>query len=110
MGADAKRKEARKRKFGTQTADARPDGGIDLEVEGGGIVEPAKKKQKQVPSSPEVSNSPPSAAEDEGGGDEKTVNDAGKNEGDDSAATQKAQRFIVFIGLPSFCSYVVPVI
>lgn len=95
MGADAKRKEARKRKFDTQTFDTRSHDDIQSGMEG---AQSPKKKQKQVPQSLERSESSPRTAEAEDAGDEETAKDADGEKVDEIAATQKAQRFIVFIG------------
>ncbi|KAK3172774.1 hypothetical protein OEA41_006099 [Lepraria neglecta] len=80
MPADTKRKEARKRKFGAQTTESLPGGGVNIEVEHNTAEEPPRKKAKQAESSQEASEITTAAA---------------KNEAE---APQKAQRFIVFIG------------
>lgn len=85
MGADLKRKEARKRKFGSQESESLFD------------TVPPKKKSKQAPplpsSSERISTAGKSAAGKVAVVEEST--DGGKEE---NLATQKAQRFIVFIG------------
>ena len=81
MPADTKRKEARKRKFGAQTTGSLPGGGVNIEVEHNSAEEPPRKKAKQAESSQEASEITTAAA---------------KNEAE---APQKAQRFIVFIGM-----------
>lgn len=83
MPADAKRKEARKRKFGTQTTQPEPAGALNIEQERSNTVVPPPKRSKRAQSSPQ--------------GSEHTI--AGdKDGGHEGQALQKAQRFIVFIG------------
>ena len=92
MGADLKRKEARKRKFGGQESESLFD------------TVPPKKKSKQAPplpsSSERISTAGKSAAGKVAVVEEST--DGGKEE---NLATQKAQRFIVFIGPSTLCQY-----
>lgn len=73
MPADAKRKEARKRKFGTQTTEPAPENSSS-------IGEPPKKRSKGIQSSQQGSEDNILTARDEG------------------QAPRKAQRFIVFVG------------
>ena len=98
MGADIKRKEARKRRFEGQNCVSRPGAGIQLN-EGTSPDHPTKKKSKHTLGSPVFSKSIKTA--------EKVIagnlpvagrsTDWGK-EDSASTATQKVQRFIVFIG------------
>ena len=84
MPADAKRKEARKRRFGTQTNESKPEptpaGTLNVEQDWSSMVVPPKKRSKRVQSSQQGSDHNISTDKDEG------------------QALQKAQRFIVFIG------------
>ena len=88
MPADAKRKEARKRKFGTQTTEPKPEpkpaGTLNVEQDRSNMVEPPKKRSKRVHLSEQGSEHNISKDKDEG------------------QALQKAQRFIVFIGTHLF--------
>ena len=88
MPADAKRREARKRKFGTQKAEVPPDGGLNIELDsnnGEEREEPPKKKSKLAETS------------------QAAVEDEYTLEENDAQAPQKAQRFIVFIGTRHSC-------
>lgn len=84
MPADAKRKEARKRKFDTQTIEPKPEpkpaGTLNVEQDRSNMVVAPKKRSKRVQSSRQGSEHNVSTDKDEG------------------QALQKAQRFIVFIG------------
>ena len=86
MPADAKRKEARKRKFGTQTTKPKPKpepepaGTLNVEQESSSMAVSPKKRSKRVQSSQK--------------GSEHTIS----TDKDEAPALQKAQRFIVFIG------------
>ena len=86
MPADAKRKEARKRKFGTQTTEPKPEpepkpaGTPYVEQERSNTVVPPPKRSKRVQSSQQ--------------GSEYTIS----TDKDEGQAVQKAQRFIVFVG------------
>ena len=86
MPADAKRKEARKRKFGTQTTEPAPEPAstLNIEQESSGIVVLPKKKSKGIQSSQQGSEHNNSTAKDEG------------------PTPRKAQRFIVFVGTYQF--------
>lgn len=90
MVADARRKEARKRKFGANTSERRSITSFGQENEAGG---PANKKSK-----PDVSNpgAPPNATEN----DETscTLVETDKVADNLDSASAKNQRFIVFIG------------
>ena len=88
MGANLKRKEARKRKF-RQDSEYLLDDGIKLDFEGSSADEPPRKKSKQAPLPPLPSEKTSAARKS----DEST--EQGKEE---KAAIRKAQRFIVFIG------------
>lgn len=86
MPADAKRKEARKRKFGTQMTEpkpkpeSKPAGTLNVEQERSSMVVPPKKRSKRAQLSQQ--------------GSEHTIS----TDKDEGQALQKAQRFIVFIG------------
>ena len=84
MPADAKRKEARKRKFGTQTTEPRsepnPAGTLDVEQEKSNTVLPPPKRSKRIQSSQQ-------------GSEHIILTDKGEGQ-----AAQKTQRFIVFVG------------
>lgn len=103
MGADSKRKQARRRKFGGQESEPLLDTGINLDLKDTSANEPPKKKSKQAPpprSSPEDRfPAGKGAAGNVAVVDEST--DWGKEE---NLAAQKARRFIVFIG-PSTLEY-----
>ena len=93
MPADAKRKEARKRKFGTQTTEPRPEaksaGRLNVEQESSNTVVPPPKRSKRKESSQQGSEHAITTDKDEG------------------QAPQKAQRFIVFIGTYLFLRLIV---
>lgn len=90
MGANLKRKEARKRKFG-QDSEYSLDDAIRLDFEGSSADEPPRKRSKQASLPPFSSEKTPAARTSAAGKvDEST--EQGR------AAIQKAQRFIVFIG------------
>ncbi len=98
MGADLKRKEARKRMFGSQNRDFLFDANVQLDLEDTSGNEPPKKKSKQALPLPSSSGEIPTAGKNAVGKvavvEEST--DHGKEE---KSGNQKAQRFIVFIGL-----------
>lgn len=86
MPADTKRKEARKRKFGAQTAESQLEDGVNIELDSSKAEEPPTKKAKQTETSQEAPKSPPTTTESA------------------EAQTQpKTQRFIVFIGTSLPC-------
>ena len=99
MGADLKRKEARKRKFENQNSESLFDAGVKLDLEDSPASESPKKKSKQVPPPPSSSEEIPAAGK-VAVVDEST--DQGKEE---NPANQKAQRFIVFIGPSTLFKY-----
>ena len=95
MGADIKRKEARKRKFRGQNNESLLEAGVKMNLEGTSADEPAKKKSKQAP--------PPSSRNvytlEKNTIGKVAVADESTEQGiEEHLATQKAQRFIVFIG------------
>ncbi len=98
MGADLKRREDRKRKFGGQSRDILFDADVQLDLEDTSANESLKKKSKQALPPPSSSEEIPTAEKDAAGKvavvEEST--DQGKEE---KSVNQKAQRFIVFIGL-----------
>lgn len=85
MGADFKRKEARKRKFGCQNYLSPPNAGVQLDSSPNHTPVPSKNMITAV-----KVMAGPSAVTDQS---MDTVREA--------VATQKAQRFIVFIGQSS---------
>lgn len=105
MGADAKRKESRKRKFGAQMTELQSDSTMGLGSEKVEIEEPAKKKIKRVSQSLLDVNIDPAAEGDEGdeAGEIQIVSDSAEQDGEQAVVTQKTQRFIVFIGMSSLC-------
>lgn len=92
-----KRKEARKRKFGGQNSDILPGAGVRLDLEGISTDEPPTKKSKKVPLPPCSSEGIPSDEKNAAGKD-AVVDESTDQRIEKSSATQKAQRFIVFIG------------
>ncbi|KAL2037908.1 hypothetical protein N7G274_009383 [Stereocaulon virgatum] len=80
MPADTKRKEARKRKFGAQTAESQLDYGVNMELDSSKVEEPPTKKAKQAQPFQKAL-------------DTTTTADNAK-----AQAQPKPQRFIVFIG------------
>ena len=99
MGADLKRKEARKRKFGGQNSETLIDAGIQCNIEGTSVGDPSHKKLKQAP--PPTSSRILLVAEGNTAGKVAVVNDAMYQRREESP-TQKSQRFIVFIGPSTF--------
>ena len=85
MGADLKRKEARKRRFGGQNYLSLPDAGVQLDLENTSPNHTPQDMSEQALPPPVASKNLITAV--------KSV-DAGR----EAVATQKAQRFIVFIG------------
>lgn len=100
MGANPKRKEARKRKFG-QDSEHIQDDGIKVNLEANSANEPPMKKSKQTSLPTIPSDQIPAAGKD--AADKVAVvdrsTDQEQEEREEKAATQKTQRFIVFIGL-----------
>ena len=98
MGADIKRKEARKKKFEGQNCVSLPDAGIQLN-EGTSPDHPLKKKSQHTLGSPVFSKS--IKTEEKVIAGKPAVADRSRNWGEEDSAstpTQKVQRFIVFIG------------
>lgn len=97
MGADVKRKQARKRKFGSQNSESQPGAGVKLDLEGISTDEPPTKKSKKAPFSPSSSEDIPT---DEKIAAPKTavVDEPTDKRTEENSATHKPQRFIVFIG------------
>lgn len=83
MGADLKRKEARKRKFSTFTSQT------------------SRKRPKQIPAGPQALGN--ALAEQGNDASKATATGGFTGQGEAPRPSQKAQRFIVFIG--SFSSY-----
>ena len=97
MGANPKRKEARKRKFG-QYSEYLQDDGTNSILEASSADEPSMKKSKQTCLPPIPSEKIPAVGKDAAG--KIAIVDRSTDQGiEGKAATQKAQRFIVFIGL-----------
>lgn len=97
MGADTKRREARKRKFGAYASQKPQITASQLEHKGSVAAEPPKKKCKQCISTPTSLQA--SAVENvETGCIPITTDMVAENQG---SALVKVQRFIVFIG-PTF--------
>lgn len=96
MGANPKRKEARKRKFG-QDSEYLLDDGIKLALEGSSADEPPMKKSKLALLPPFLSEKIPAAAQNTAGKVAVVVESTNQGK-EGKAATRKAQRFIVFIG------------
>ncbi len=96
MGADAKRKEARKRKFGIVATASLCNTAPTSENNAAVVYEPRKKrKESQEPSTKADARSP--IAENEQAENATTLSNAA-SQGQDTAI-EKTQRFIVFIGL-----------
>ena len=104
MGADLKRKGARKRKFGGQNSESLLDTGVKLDFEGTSANEPPKKKSKQAPLAPSSSESI-FMAEKITAGKVAVVVESTDQGTEETSPTQKAQRFIVFIGPSSLFRY-----
>lgn len=104
MGSDLKRKEARKRKFEGQHSESLLDAGVKSGLEGTSAGGPLQKKSNQAPPPPSSLERIPTAEKiatrKVAVVDEST--DQGKEE---ESATQKAQRFIVFIGPSTLFKY-----
>lgn len=96
MGANLKRKEARKRKFG-QDSEHLLDDNIRLDFEGSSAEELPRKKSKQAPSPPFPLEKTPAASK-AAAGKVAAIDKSTEQEETEKAAIQKAQRFIVFIG------------
>lgn len=98
MGADLKRKEARKRKFEGGQGSSPLDADFRLELEGISENNPPSKKIKRAapsPSSQEYLTTKKDAAGKIPNVDKSISMDLGSG---DRLATQKSQRFILFIG------------
>ena len=94
MGADLKRKEARKRMFGSQNRDS---ANVQLDLEDTSANEPPRKKSKQALPPPSSSQEIPTAGGNAAG--KVAVVEQSTDQGKEGkSANQKAQRFIVFIG------------
>jgi hypothetical protein len=101
MGADAKRKDARKCRFGNQTAQ-NDDGPTIPSSEGVGTEEFAKKKAKRVSQTLPYTRRDP-AIEGNEAGDYAVAIIPAEQRDRQTTTTQRAQRFIVFIGMFSPC-------
>lgn len=99
MGADFKRKEARKRKFGCQNYLSLPDAGVQLDLEGTSPNHTAQEMSEQALAPPVPSNNMITAVKVMAG--KSAVTDQSMDTVREAVATQKAQRFIVFIGQSS---------
>ena len=104
MGADIKRKAARKRKFGGQNSDSLLGAGDRLDLEGISTDEPPTKKSKKA--SPPISSSEDIPAHKKYAAGKAAVVDESMDQGkEENSAIQKAQRFIVFIGPSTLSNY-----
>ena len=99
MGADFKRKEARKRKFGGQNYSSPPDAGVQLDLEGTSPKHTSQKMSEQELPPPVPSKNLITAVKAMAG--KSAVTDQSMDAGREAVATHKAQRFIVFIGQSS---------
>ena len=98
MGADLKRKEARKKKFRGQDCLSLSDAGVQVDLEGTLPEHPPNQKLKQAPRLPVSSGNPvPSIAAEKVTAAKFAVLDESTDQGGESAP-QKVQRFVVFIG------------
>ena len=100
MGADLKRKQARKKKFEGQNCDSPSDVGVQLDFEGTALDHPPKKKSKQTVQ-PLIAHSENTTTAEEVTAGKVAVVDGSMScdrEEPASTAVNKAQRFIVFIG------------
>lgn len=104
MGADLKRKEARKRKFESQNSESSFDAGIKMDLEDSQASESPKKKSKQMPPSPSPSEEIPTA-EKSAAGKVAVVDESTDQAKEENPAKRKAQRFIVFIGPSNLFKY-----
>lgn len=99
MGADFKRKEARKRKFGCQNYLSPLDAGMQLDLEGTSPNDTPQKMSEQALPPPVPSKNMITAVKVMAG--KSVVTDQSMDTVREAVATQKAQRFIVFIGQSS---------
>ena len=105
MGANTKRKEARKRKFEGQNLVSRPDAGVRLN-EGTAPEHPPKKRSKHTLGSPVISKNIKNVEKVVAGKPAvaHSATDWGKDDST-STATPRVQRFIVFIGPSNHLRY-----
>lgn len=103
MGADLKRKEARKRKFQGQNYVSPTDAGVTLSLEGISPDLPSRVKSNQTSPPPVSLRNNITAGEVMAG--KLAVADRSTNWGRDESATRKPQRFIVFIGPSNFSKH-----
>ena len=97
MGADTKRKEARKRKTEGQNGERLLERGVKLYSESTSADELLKKTSKQaLPPSPPSENV--SITENNNAVSKVAVVDESTYQGKDELLTRRPQRFIVFIG------------
>ena len=94
MGADSKRKEARKRKFGGYNSDSRPDTGAHSDLEGTSTGLDSMKA-KQIP--PPLSSGASLPAERIAARNYEVIDDS-TNQERAGSAVYKSKRFILFIG------------
>lgn len=106
MGADLKRKEARKRKFGGKNSESLLlDAGVKLDLERTSADEPPKKKLKQAPPPPPSFSDNIITIENIAAGKVAVVDESTDQGQEETLAAQKAQRFIVFIGQSTLFKY-----
>ena len=97
MGADRKRKEARKRRLEVKNDERLLEMSIKLYSEGTSADElPKKASEKALPPSPPSENF--SHTENNSAGGKVAVVDESTYQGKDGSSTRRPQRFIVFIG------------
>ena len=97
MGADMKRKEARKRKLEVQNGERLLETSIKLYSEGTSADElPKKTSEQALPPSPPLENI--SNTENNSAVGKVALVDESTYQGKDGSLTRRPQRFIVFIG------------
>ena len=100
MGADLKRKEARKRKFGAEGGEIHPGPTANLEFESRSLDQSSSKKRKREPKkppAPEKSKHKITQGRDEGR-NTPVLKETRDQEEEQRKSLQNAQRYIVFIG------------
>lgn len=93
-GADHKRKEARKRKFGQETGGPQPQPVAEMGPQGLGLETPPMKKQKRTKPPPQSSDLASVTGPEQVTDGERTDRYSGVQ-----SVPPKSQRFIVFIGI-----------
>ena len=103
MGADLKRKKARKRMFQGQNYVSPTDAGVNLSLEGISPDLPSRFESNQTSPPPVSLRNNITAGKVTAG--KLAVADRSTNWGRDESASQKPQRFIVFIGPSTFSKH-----